>query len=182
MIYRTSKIACTAQPLDHYYLKRIRGFQFIEVVVAVGILVIAFGSVIALSITANRGTRKSADVLFAIALAQLTMEKVHAIPYQDLTNDPTSYPVYAKSGAPVTGLYEFFEATSGQILPISKSLDEDFHKQVEGLDYHYKIGVVDLKPPQAKDCKQILITITWVNAGNTFEYKLSSLRARRTSN
>jgi hypothetical protein len=158
------------------------GFQILEVIMAASILLVVVGAVVALSITSSRNIRRSADVLFAISLAQLTMEKVLGNPYDQISDDSTIYPIYKTvAGAPPGPVFENFEVPqTGSSLAIEKLNFQSLHTQVSDLQYRYQVRVTDLIPPNAHASKQILVTIYWMNEGNTYEYKLSGFLSKKT--
>jgi hypothetical protein len=160
-----------------------KGFQLIEILIAGAILVVAVGSVIALSFTASSGLKRSADVLFAVSLARLSLEKVLATPYDDLLDDGALYPIYeaaSGTGSPPGPLFQNFESSptnTAQTIRVSNY--PDLNPQVENLNFRYQINVTELLPPEAKAIKQVLVTIYWDNKGNTYNYKLIGFTSKR---
>ncbi len=160
-----------------------KGFQLVEILIAGVILVVAVGSVVALSLTASSGLRKSADVLFAVSLARLSLEKVLSLPYNDLLDDGALYPIYeaaSGTGSPPGPLFEKFETGNSSATQSIRVADyPDLNLQVEALNFRYQVNVTELSPPDAQAIKQVLITIYWDNKGNTYNYKLIGFSSKR---
>lgn|GEM_PF-1975377 len=158
------------------------GFQILEVIIAASILLIVVGSVIALSITSSRTIQKSADVLFAISLAQLTMEKVLGQPYDQISDDMTLYRLYANQGGggAIDPFLDFQPENSAPNPTGETSQMDSLLRQISDLNMQYQVRVTELGPPDAYSSKQVLVVISWENSGNTLEYKLSGFISKKS--
>jgi Tfp pilus assembly protein PilV len=152
-----------------------KGFQLMEVMVAVVILGITFGSIIMLSMGSSKQLQKSADLLMAISLSQLVMEKSKALPY-NLIESVAFTKVYQKSGND-SGLFNQFEALDGKIYSINEESTPSLYKQLQSMDYQFKIDVE--KVTDTIDSKLIQVTIKWSNKGNDLSYKLNGYLSKR---
>lgn len=149
-----------------------KGFQLIEVMVAVVILGIAFGSLIMLSMGSSKQLQKSADLLMAISLSQLIMEKNKALPY-NLIETTTFTKIYGDN----SGVFSKFEALEGKVYPINEGSTPDLYKQLQSMDYQYQLEVE--KVADTADSKLIQVTIKWTNRGNELSYQLNGYLSKR---
>ena len=154
------------------------GFQIVEVIVATSILVVVVGGVIALSVASSRTLEKSADVLFAISLAQLTMDKVLGSSYDQINDDAQTYSLYEKDKE--LGIFNPLEEFRTQdTSDFSDQLPQSLAKQITELNVRYQVRVAEVYPPNAFAIKQVLVTVFWNNSGNTLEYKLSGYLSKK---
>ncbi|MCO4782434.1 MAG: type II secretion system protein [Candidatus Cloacimonetes bacterium] len=161
-----------------YYHKKSsdqRGFQLIEVMVAVVILGIAFGSLIMLSMGSSKQLQKSADLLMAISLSQLVMEKSKALPYGLI--DSVAFTKVYKGSSGTSGLFDQFEALDGKSYSIDDKNTPALYKQLQSMNYQYKIEVE--KIDNTADSKFIQVTIQWTNKGNILSYQLNGYLSKR---
>lgn len=153
-----------------------KGFQLIEIVVGVSILAVAFGAVISISVTSSRGMRRGGDLLVAIALAQLTMDKILCKPFSSI--QPEGWQSFHEGDGRSPGS----EFSRFEVVPplLETAVNSDnlpgLYKQFQTLDYQYKIDVST--PGTTSDLLSVLITIRWQNRGNTYDYKLTGYRAK----
>ncbi|PCJ20109.1 MAG: hypothetical protein COB02_05785 [Candidatus Cloacimonadota bacterium] len=150
-------------------------FQLVEVMIALVILGIAFGSLILLSTSSSGNLRKSADLLMAISLAQLVMEKSKSLPY-DLIDDSDFSKIYQDNNSN-SGIFNQFEALDDKIYAIEKEELPNLYKQLQSMDYQYKIEVE--KVNNSVDSKLIQVTIQWINKGNQLQYQLNGYLSKR---
>ena len=154
------------------------GFQIVEVIVASSILLVVVGGVVAISVASGRTLDKSADVLIAISLAQLTMDKVLGSNYELITDDSKTYSIYSESEAMGT-FHPLVEFQSGVPSEPLDQTTQSMIKQMTELNIRYQVRVTEVYPPNAFAIKQVLVTIFWNNSGNTLEYKLSGYLSKK---
>ena len=65
-----------------------RGFTLIEILIALSVFAIGFLAIATMQITASKSTRRAVEVTEATAIASDHMEKLMALPYDDLLLDP----------------------------------------------------------------------------------------------
>lgn len=156
-----------------YYLpNHKKGFQLIEVMVAVVILGIAFGSLIMLSMGSSKQLQKSADLMMAISLSQLVIEKTKALPF-DLIENSDFTKIYDDS----SGMFSQFEALDAKVYSINSKDIPSLYKQLQSMDYQYKIDVE--RVTDTADSKLIQVTIKWTNRGNELSYQLNGYLSKR---
>lgn len=157
------------------------GFQLIEIIIASCILGIVVGSVIYISISAAKGTRRSADTMLCISLARHVMEQVLSQGFDNIDSDSEIHDVFEDSsrGRKSGPLFQQFEVQNMQAMPINEQFDIKLFEQLKSLNVRYQVLVSDLYA--SPDCKQIMVTIFWDNNFNTMQYNLTSFIARRIS-
>ncbi|MCJ8345012.1 hypothetical protein MJH12_05690 [bacterium] len=151
------------------------GFQLIEVMVAVLILGVAFGSIILMSVSSSSNLQKSADLLMAISLSQLVMEKTKSLPYELI--ESSDFIKLYKNGNSSIDLFSKFEALDDQVYGIEKEKLPNLYQQLQSMDYQYSIEVE--KVENSKDSKLIQVIIQWTNRGNQLKYQLNGYISKR---
>ena len=157
------------------FKKRIKksGFSLIEAVIALIILGIAFGSVIFLSISSSQQLHKSADVLLAISLAQVIMEKSKSKSY-DLIEDSEFQSFLDLKDS---NLFKEFEVSENQIYSIDEKKSANLYKQLQSMKYQYKIEVEELQ--NTVNSKLIQVVVQWENKGNSLNFQLNGYISKR---
>lgn len=153
-----------------------KGFQLIEIVIGAGILAVSLGAVISISVTSSRGMRRSGDLLVAISLAQLTMDKVLSKPFFKI--QPCGWKPFHddKTIGPGEEFLRFETMPPLTETSVNKEYLPGLYRQFQNLDYQYKIDVDALST--SSDLLSVLITVRWQNSGNTYDYKLTGYRAK----
>jgi hypothetical protein len=120
--------------------------------------------------------RRGGDLLVAIALAQLAMDKVLCKPFNDIHSEGWQSLHEGDGRVPGTEFARFEVVPPLLETPVNHDNLPGLYKQFQTLDYQYKIDVST--PGATSDLLSVLITIRWHNRGNTYDYKLTGYRAK----
>lgn len=149
------------------------GTSFLEVVMALSILLTCLLPLIHLFGSTSRTTQKSQNLGLAVGLAHRLSQHLLAMPYDAIT--PVSLPGVPIADGPDDGFFnplENWSNSAASIQMITQATMPSLYAFLRKFEFRYALLVSNVSFGSGDEMKSVMIVITWKEGGQDFLYKL----------
>ncbi|HEY9072309.1 MAG TPA: hypothetical protein VIV61_18760 [Candidatus Ozemobacteraceae bacterium] len=150
-----------------------RAVSFVEIVIALGILIVCMVPVLTMFGSAGRAVLKSQNLGFAIGFAHRISQHLLSMPFDSITEVPL--PGQPVADGPDDGFFNpvsNFGTTGTNALRITKAQTPDLWAFLRKYEFRYALIVNNVNFAAGDRMKCVGIIITWKEGGKDLLYKL----------